>query len=65
VPSSDADVLILLTDSDRPWIERPLEYDAYFDRVGLAVELFCYTREEIPEVPLARRALQRAEKMAG
>jgi uncharacterized protein len=58
VPGSDADVLILLDRSDRRWLDRPLEYGAAFDGVGLPVELFCYTRGEVDRVPLARRAIR-------
>jgi predicted nucleotidyltransferase len=57
IPRSDADVLVLLDHSDRRWLDRPLDYGAAFDGIGLPVELFCYTRAEVDLVPLAGRAL--------
>ncbi|MBI4513122.1 MAG: nucleotidyltransferase domain-containing protein [Gemmatimonadetes bacterium] len=64
VPGSDADVLILLSDSSRRWLDRPLEFQPYFRRCGVGVELFCYTGEEAEEVPLARRARERGIVLA-
>ncbi len=57
VPGSDVDLLILLGRSDRPWLERPLDFIGRFDGVGMPVELFCYTAEEAEHTPLARRAM--------
>ncbi len=57
VPGSDADVLILLERSDRRWLDRPLDYLPAFDDVGVPVELFCYTPDEVERTPLAQRAL--------
>lgn len=65
VPGSDADVLVVLTSSDRRWMDRPLEYAEYFEGAGMPVELFCYTVEEIERVPLARRALGSGSRLAG
>lgn len=65
VPGSDADVLVLLERSELRWMDRPLRYGPAFDGVGLPVELFCYTREEIERVPLARRALAGGMLLAG
>jgi hypothetical protein len=58
VPGSDADVLILLDHSDRRWFDRPPDYGAAFDGIGLPVELFCYTRAEVHQVRLAGRAIR-------
>ncbi|MGC8780322.1 MAG: nucleotidyltransferase domain-containing protein [Anaerolineae bacterium] len=47
LPSSDADVLIVLRDHDRPrWFDRISEYAAAFAGVSLPVEPFAYTVEE-------------------
>ena len=56
VPGSDADVLVLLDRSDRRWLDRPLDYSDEFAEIGLGVELFCYTLDELQRVPLARDA---------
>ena len=64
-PGSDADVLVLLERSDRRWMDRPLEFSAYFDGCGIGVDLFCYTVEEAERVPFARRALDRGVLLAG
>ncbi|MDR7417118.1 MAG: nucleotidyltransferase domain-containing protein [Armatimonadota bacterium] len=65
VPGSDADLLLLLRSSDRPWMERPSEYLPYFEGIGLPLDLFCYTEEEVEQVPLARHALSRGRRLAG
>lgn len=65
-PRSDADVLIVLRDSPiRVWFQRYLEYSPYFDEVGMPVEVFCFTMDELPHTTIARNALQYAELLAG
>ncbi|MCS7235616.1 MAG: nucleotidyltransferase domain-containing protein [Armatimonadota bacterium] len=64
VPGSDADVLMVLQHSEERWLDRAARYEKYFAGVGLAVELFCYTAEELPSVPLARRALVEGRLLA-
>lgn len=64
VPGSDADILILLEASDRPWPDRPLDFSKYFEAVGLPVDLFCYTLAEAEQVPIARQALARGMLLA-
>ena len=64
VPSSDADLLIVLEHSDRRWIDRPLDYDTFFEDCGLPVELFCYTHTELENVALAREARDRGIRLA-
>ncbi|MFQ3610193.1 MAG: nucleotidyltransferase domain-containing protein [Fimbriimonadales bacterium] len=65
-PRSDADLLVLLRHSERPiWKDRYLDYTPYFERVGMPFDLFCYTLEEVPSVPLARSALREAVLLAG
>lgn len=65
VPGSDADVLVVLDRSDERWVDRGVRYADYFRDVGMAVELFCYTEEEVPRVPLAQRALAEGKLLAG
>ncbi len=65
-PRSDADLLIVLRLSSHPrWFDRAMEYADYFEEVELPCELFCYTLDELPRVPLARHALREAILMAG
>lgn len=47
LPSSDVDIMIIVRRSDAGFIDRPLIYNRYFDNVGLAVELFVYTEDEV------------------
>lgn len=65
VPGSDADVLVVLRISDRRWMDRPLEYDGPFRGLGMPVELFCYTLDELGRVPLASHALEQGVLLAG
>lgn len=58
VPGSDADLLLILTEAEGRWFERGAFYSPYFQTVGLPVELFCYTDEEVGRTPLAQRALR-------
>ncbi len=64
VPGSDADVLVVLGQSGERWLDRSADYVDYFADVGMPVELFCYTQEELPQVPLARRALAEGKLLA-
>ncbi len=64
VPGSDADVLVVLERSDERWLDRSAHYAGYFADVGMPVELFCYTQEELAVVPLARRALAEGKRLA-
>ncbi len=63
-PGSDADVLLVLEATTRRWIDRPLDYGAFFDGVGVPVELFCYTVAELDRTPFARRVRDRAVTLA-
>lgn len=65
VPGSDADVLVLLSESDERWLDRPLEYGPFFDECGIGVELFCYTEEEAAGHRLAQRALGGGIRLEG
>ena len=63
VPGSDADVIVLVSESARRSLDRPLDYLPYFDAVGLGVDLFVYTPAEAERIPLARGALARARPL--
>ncbi|MEK7449631.1 MAG: nucleotidyltransferase domain-containing protein [Planctomycetota bacterium] len=58
VPGSDADLLITLKYSEKRFMDRPLDFYKYFENIGIAVDVFCYTEEEIKEIPLAQNALK-------
>jgi predicted nucleotidyltransferase len=59
-PGSDADLILLVDRSDQRFMDRPLTYLPYFDQLGIAVDLFCYTPEEAGRTPLAINALGQA-----
>jgi predicted nucleotidyltransferase len=63
-PGSDADILIVLSSSEERFIDRPLSYQPYFEEVGLPVDLFCYTEEEVGRIPSAKKALGSGMKLA-
>jgi len=44
---SDADILIVVKDSAKRFIDRPLDFVRYFQKIGVEVDLFVYTRKEI------------------
>ena len=48
VPGSDADVLLVLSDSDLPFIERSVLYR--LGDVGVDVDVLAYTRRELDEM---------------
>lgn len=55
VPGSDADILIVLWEDDRPFLERVGDWLSRFD-VDFPVEVFPYTVAELDN-PVAREAL--------
>lgn len=57
VPGSDADVLVVLCQDDKPFFERLGEWVGKF-AVDFPVEVFPYTLKEL-DTPLARTALQK------
>ncbi len=60
VPSSDADILVVVRYSDTPLLDRAAPYRDHFTDIGVGVDLFVYTREEISDgsVPVASTALR-------
>ena len=65
VPGSDADLIVVVDRTHLRFLDRPLAYGPYFGDVGLDVDLFCYTPDEIPRTPLARSALREAVPLWG
>ncbi len=59
VPGSDADILIVLEDSNIPlWFERIDEFETFFSGIRMPIELFPYTKSETTSIPFARTALE-------
>jgi predicted nucleotidyltransferase len=60
LPSSDADILIVVRDSDLPFIDRAGRFRDYFSDIGVGVDLFVYTEQEVAAgtIPLAANALR-------
>ncbi|MGQ9696244.1 MAG: nucleotidyltransferase domain-containing protein [Thermodesulfobacteriota bacterium] len=44
---SDADILILLREDPRKFIDRIPEFLSYFSNVGIPIDVFPYTQEEL------------------
>ncbi len=58
VPSSDADILLILKNSPKSrWIDRIDDYIDYFIGIGIGVDLFPYTKDEVEKILLAKTAL--------
>ena len=63
VPTSDVDLLIIVSHSRDRYLDRPMRYQPYFEEIGMATDLFVYTAEEVESetVPLIRTALSQGE----
>ncbi len=46
-PGSDADLLIILKEDERRFMDRIPEFLSYFSNVGVPVEVFPYTQDEL------------------
>jgi predicted nucleotidyltransferase len=59
VPGSDADVLIVASESSARILDRPLLFSSFFENIGVGVDLFVYTANEVRRgtIPLVRHAL--------
>jgi predicted nucleotidyltransferase len=69
VPGADADILIVLSESEMRIIDRVPEYVDSFRRVGVPVDVFPYTTEEVrrfseEQNPLMREMLSTRIKLA-
>lgn len=60
IPGSDVDIMIVAEECEKKFFDRPDKYFDYFDNIGLPVELFVYSEEEVEEekAPLIRTALK-------
>ena len=60
LPSSDADILVVVRDSDLPFIDRPIRFRDHFSDIGVGADLFVYTEQELAagSIPLAASALR-------
>jgi len=65
LPSSDADILIVVKNSNLRFIDRSEQYRAYFSDIGLGIDLFVYTEQEIArgDIPLVRTALSTGKEI--
>ena len=60
LPSSDADILIVVRDTDLAFIDRAGRFRDYFADIGVGADLFVYTEQEVAAgtIPLAATALR-------
>jgi predicted nucleotidyltransferase len=66
-PGSDADLLVILAADARRFVDRLPEYLRHFSGLGIAVDVFPYTREEIAvmqEAGLVKSALSERRVLA-
>jgi predicted nucleotidyltransferase len=63
LPGSDADVLILLTHPQTPFLDRIANYSPHFDDVGLPVDVFPYSSGQTDH-PYVRAALEGGIRLA-
>ena len=61
--SSDIDILIVIKETKERFINRALRFRDFFDGIGLGVDLFVYTQEEVENgsIPLADSALKKGK----
>jgi predicted nucleotidyltransferase len=60
VPGSDADVIIVLSESEKRMIDRSDDYIGYFNEIGMGVDLFCYSKAETESIGFAINACSEA-----
>lgn len=60
LPSSDADLLVVVRDSAVPLLERANGFRDYFSDIGVGVDLFVYTQQEVSRgsIPVIMTALR-------
>jgi predicted nucleotidyltransferase len=63
--TSDADLLIVLTESSARFIDRIPVYLMHFRDAPVDIDVFPYTEEEIAHIPLARKALSQGIVLSG
>ncbi len=55
---SDVDIMILVKNSTKRFIDRPMDFVECFQDIGVAVDLFVYTREEVEQKTKFINAIQ-------
>ncbi len=65
LPSSDVDILIIISKVNTHFLNRPLVYYEYFRNVGLGTDIFVYTEAELTAntIPLVQTALKRGKPL--
>ena len=60
LPSSDADILVVVRDTDTQFLDRANPFRGYFSDIGVGVDLFVYTEPEMAAgtIPVAVTALR-------
>jgi len=63
LPSSDVDILIVVKESKYRFLDRALYFQSYFEDIGLGVDLFVYTEEEIEKntIPLVSSVIKKGK----
>jgi uncharacterized protein len=58
--ASDADIFIVMSDTDVPFLDRPVVFGEFFSGIGLPAELFVATEAELSDAPtsIAEHALR-------
>ncbi len=61
--SSDVDILIVIKEAGESFLSRPLRYKDFFKEVGLGIDLFVYTQDEIKRnnIPLVNTAFKKGK----
>ncbi|MFH1338473.1 MAG: nucleotidyltransferase domain-containing protein [Candidatus Omnitrophota bacterium] len=56
--TSDIDIILIVTETQTAFLDRPLIYKEFFKEIGLEVDIFVYTKTEIEKenIPLLRSA---------
>ena len=49
-PGSDADVLVVLRDATKPFVERIPDYSRYLEGAGIGCDVFPYTQSELNDL---------------
>jgi len=64
-PTSDIDIILVVTEVQADLFNRPLIYKEFFNKIGLEVDLFVYTKTEIEKenIPLLRSALKNGKTL--
>jgi predicted nucleotidyltransferase len=62
IPSSDIDLILIVSESDKPFLDRSLPHLAFFQDVGCSIDMFVYTREEAEKgIALLEAAIKKAK----